>query len=115
MTTGVLQVSLLVPPLLNIFVSDVDNGIEYIISNFANNTKLRGGIAILKGKDTVHKALDRLKRWASATMNEAVQHNEAAQQVQVSKPGSGNKHVYRLGNEWIDSSPAEKGWGILLD
>lgn len=62
MTTGVLQVSLLVPPLLNIFVSDVDNGIEYIISNFANNTKLRGGIAILKGKDTVHKALDRLKR-----------------------------------------------------
>lgn len=91
MTTGVLQVSLLVPPLFNIFVS----GIECTISKFANNTKLSGGIAILEGKDTVQKALDRLKRWASATMNEAVQHNEAAQQgqVQVSKPGSGQSQT----------------------
>jgi len=89
----------------------MDSGTECTLGKFADDTKLCGVVDMLKGRDGIQRDLDRLERWVCMNCM-----NFSKAKCKVLHLGQGNaKYKYRLGGEWLESSPEEKDLVVLVD
>jgi len=96
--------------LFNILISDTDREIKCTLSKFADDSKLSGAVD-MPGWDVIQRDLNKLERWAHVNFLRFNMEN-----YKVLHMGQGNSQCqYRLRDERIESSPAEKDLRVPVD
>jgi len=105
-TNGVPKGSLLGPIVFNIFINDLESGIECTLNKFADKACTR-----LSGLDAIQRDLDKLKKWAHVNLMRFIRAKCKVLHLGRSNPW----YQYRLEDEGIESCPTEKDlrvrWG----
>ncbi|GAB0179113.1 mitochondrial enolase superfamily member 1 [Grus japonensis] len=110
-TSGVPQGSILGPGFFNVFINDLDVGLEGVVSKFADDAKLGGAVDSVEGGEALQRDLDRLENWA---ITNRMRFNRG--KCQILHLGRDNPgYTYILGDEMLDTSHAERDLGVLVD
>ncbi|GAB0189020.1 centromere protein C [Grus japonensis] len=87
------------------------SGLEGVVSKFADDTKLGGAVDSVEGGEALQRHLDRLENWA---ITNRMRFNKG--RCWILHLGRGNPgYTYRLGNETLETSHAERDLGVLVD
>jgi len=98
------------PVLFNIFINDIETGVECTPSEFADDTKLWCAFDMPEGWDTLQRDL-RLKQWAQVNLMRFNKSKCKVLHLDLGNP----RYKYKLGDERIEYSLTEKVLGVLVD
>uniref|UniRef100_A0A8D0DXF8 Reverse transcriptase domain-containing protein n=1 Tax=Salvator merianae TaxID=96440 RepID=A0A8D0DXF8_SALMN len=97
--------------MFNIFINDLDEGVEGKLIKFADDTKLGGVANTREERERIQKDLEKLEQWAAT--NRMVFNKEKCKVLHLGKKNE--KNTYRMGGIWLNSSTSEKDLGVLVD